>query len=402
MLFLSRLLRRSVELKSPTIVLITDRTDLDEQLSNNFVESKEFIGDKEVVSIETRDDLGEKLRGKASGGVYLTTIQKFTDAISLLSDRDNIICISDEAHRSQLNLDQKVKVTEDEVKTTYGYAKYLHDSLPNATYIGFTGTPIEETIDVFGGIVEEYTMRDSIRDGITVRLIYDGRFVKAVLDSEKLAQIEEYYQKCLDSGSNEYQVEESKKSISIKNIIGDHDILTQVATNFIQHYENRVNEGATVAGKCMFVCADRNIAYDFYNIVKDMRPEWVEERKAPIGVELTEEEEKKLKPMPMMKIVATRRKDDAKELYDMLGTDEDRKEAATQFKDINSNFKIAIVVDMWLTGFDVPSLATMYVYKPMHGYNLMQAIARVNRVFKDRYKITPREYRIRLRDMEKR
>lgn len=382
MLFLTRLLMRSVELKSPTIVLITDRTDLDEQLSNNFVESKEFIGDKEVISIETRDDLGEKLRGKASGGVYLTTIQKFTDAISLLSDRDNIICISDEAHRSQLNLDQKVKVTEDEVKTTYGYAKYLHDSLPNATYIGFTGTPIEETIDVFGGIVEEYTMRDSIRDGITVRLIYDGRFVKAVLDSEKLAQIEEYYQKCLDSGSNEYQVEESKKSISIKNIIGDHDILTQVATNFIQHYENRVNEGATVAGKCMFVCADRNIAYDFYNIVKDMRPEWVEERKAPIGVELTEEEEKKLKPMPMMKIVATRRKDDAKELYDMLGTDEDRKEAATQFKDINSNFKIAIVVDMWLTGFDVPFLDTIYIDKLLkQEHNIIQTISRVNRAF---------------------
>ena len=213
MLFLTRLLMRSVELKSPTIVLITDRTDLDEQLSNNFVESKEFIGDKEVVSIESREDLGNRLRGKASGGVYLTTIQKFTDAISLLSDRDNIICISDEAHRSQLNLDQKVKVTEEEVKTTYGYAKYLHDSLPNATYIGFTGTPIEETIEVFGDIVEEYTMRDSIRDGITVRLIYDGRFVKAVLDSKKLAEIEEYYKECLDSGSNEYQVEESKKSI---------------------------------------------------------------------------------------------------------------------------------------------------------------------------------------------
>lgn len=382
MLFLTRLLMRSVELKSPTIILITDRTDLDEQLSNNFVESKEFIGEKEIVSIESREDLGDKLRGKASGGVYLTTIQKFTETISLLSDRDNIICISDEAHRSQLNLDQKVKIKKKEAKKTYGYAKYLHDSLPNATYIGFTGTPIQETIDVFGDIVEEYTMRDSIRDGITVRLIYDGRFVKAVLDSKKLAEIEEYYRKCLESGSNEYQVETSKKSISIRNIIADKDILTEVAKNFIDHYENRVNEGATVAGKCMFVCADRNIAYDFYNIVKDMRPEWVVERKAPLGVTLTEDEEKKLKPMPMMKIVATRDKDDAKELYDMLGTHEDRKKAAIQFKDIKSNFKIAIVVDMWLTGFDVPFLDTIYIDKLLkQEHNIIQTISRVNRAF---------------------
>ena len=382
MLFLSRLLMKSSELESPTIVLITDRTDLDDQLSAIFQEAKEFIGDKEIVSIESREELGTKLRGKASGGVYLTTIQKFEEKLNLLSDRSNIICISDEAHRSQLNLDEKIKITDKEVKKTYGFAKYLHDSLPNATFVGFTGTPIDETLNVFGDIVEEYTMRDSIRDGITVRLVYDGRFAKAVLDPEKLAEIEQYYEDCLNSGSNEYQVEESKKSIGINNIIGDENILKDVADCFIQHYEARISEGSSVAGKCMFVCADRKIAYKFWKILKDKRPSWIEERKAPVGIELTEEQEKKLKPMPMMKIVATHTKDDEKALYDMLGTDEDRKEAATQFKDINSNFKIAIVVDMWLTGFDVPFLDAIYIDKLLkQEHNIIQTISRVNRAF---------------------
>lgn len=383
MMFLTRLLVRSKELNSPTIVLITDRTDLDEQLSNSFVVSKDFIGDNDIASVETREDLKTKLDGKASGGVYLTTIQKFTDDLSLLTDRGNVVCISDEAHRSALNLDQKLKIKDGEVTTTYGYATYLHNSLPNATYIGFTGTPIDETIEVFGPIVESYTMKDSIADGITVKLIYDGRFVKAIIDSEKLKEIEEYYQQCLDEGANEYQVEESKKkSVGILNIIGDKDILRKVAENFIQHYENRVNEGASVAGKCMFVCANRPIAYEFYKIVKELRPEWVIEKKCPDGVVLTEEEEKKLKPMPMMKMVMTRGKDDEKELWEMLGTNEDRSEAALQFKNIKSNFKIAIVVDMWLTGFDVPFLDTIYIDKPLvQEHNIIQTVSRVNRAF---------------------
>jgi type I restriction enzyme R subunit len=383
MLFLSRKLMRSEELHSPTVLLITDRTDLNDQLSNNFVTSKNFLGDKEIINIFSRDDLKEKMNNKTSGGIYLTTIQKFTEALTLLSERDNIICISDEAHRSQLNLDQTIKITKDEVITNFGYAKYLHDSLPNATYIGFTGTPIDETINVFGDIVEEYTMRDSIRDGITVRLVYDGRFVKAILDSEKLIEIEKYYKKCLDDGSNKYQVEESKKkSFSIRSIIGDKNILRDVAENFIEHYENRVKEGSTVAGKCMFVCADRLIAYNFYKIVREMRPDWTTKKKHPDNIFVSEEEEKRLEPMPMMKMVMTRGKDDPAELYEMLGTNEDRKEAANRFKDINSNFKIAIVVDMWLTGFDVPFLDTIYIDKLLkQEHSIIQTISRVNRAF---------------------
>lgn len=383
MLFLSRLLMRNEELHSPTIILITDRTDLDIQLSENFTQSKRFIGDKEVLSILSRDDLKEKLQGKASGGVYLTTIQKFTESLDLLTDRNNIICISDEAHRSQINLDAKRVITEEEIKTTYGYAKYLHDSLPNATYIGFTGTPIDETLKVFGNIVEEYTMRDSIRDGITVNLVYDGRFVRAILDNKKMLEIEDYYKECLANGSNEYQVEESKKkSINIKSIIGDKDILTEVAKNFVEHYENRVNEKSTIAGKCLFVCADRSIAYDFYNIVKGMRPEWVVEKKVADGINATKEELDKLKPMPMMKMIMTRGKDDPKELYEMLGNDDDKKEDAKQFKNIKSNFKIAIVVDMWLTGFDVPFLDTIYIDKLLkQEHSIIQTISRVNRSY---------------------
>ena len=383
MLFLTRLLVRSKELSSPTIILITDRTDLDEQLSNSFVVSKDFIGDNDIECVASREDLKNKLSGKMSGGVYLTTIQKFTSDLSLLSDRGNIICISDEAHRSQLNLDQKMKLKNDEVITTYGYAKYLHDSLPNATYVGFTGTPIEETIDVFGPVVEEYTMRDSIKDEITVRLVYDGRFVKAVLDSDKLKEIEDYYKKCLDTGANVHQVEESKKKVfNIRSIIGHKEVLTKVAKFFVEHYENRVTEGSTVAGKCMFVCADRNIAYDFYKIVKDMRPDWVVERKSPDDSKLSDDQLNKLTPMPMMKMVMTHDKDDPAELYNLLGNDEDRSNAATQFKDINSNFKIAIVVDMWLTGFDVPFLDTIYIDKLLtQEHNIIQTISRVNRAF---------------------
>ena len=374
--------------KSPTILIITDRTDLDDQLSKQFVASKQFIGDNNVISIESRDKLREELQGKPSGGVYLTTIQKFTEDTQLLTDRYNVICISDEAHRSQINLDMKVKVTEKGVNKTFGFAKYLHDSLPNATYIGFTGTPIDATVEVFGDIVgHPYTMTEAVKDEITVNLVYDGRAAKVTLREDKLREIEEYYDKCASLGASEEQIEESQKAVAhLDAIIGDPDRLKAVAKDFVSHYEKRVEEGSTVAGKAMFVCANRLIAYAFYLNLMELRPEWKEKRKAPEGVELTEKEEKELKPIEKVRLVMTRNKDDEKELYEMLGTKEDRKELDRQFKNVKSNFKIAIVVDMWLTGFDVPCLDTIYIDKPIQQHTLVQTISRVNRVYegKDR------------------
>jgi type I restriction enzyme R subunit len=184
---------RSEYFESPTIVLITDRNDLDTQLSEQFVSAKNFIGDNTVISVESRANLRELIQGRQSGGVFLTTIHKFTEDTELLTNRTNVICISDEAHRSQVNLDQKVKVTEKGVTKTYGFAKYLHDSLPNATFVGFTGTPIDATLDVFGKVVDAYTMTESVKDEITVRIVYEGRAAKVLLNNSKLKEIEDYY-----------------------------------------------------------------------------------------------------------------------------------------------------------------------------------------------------------------
>ena len=387
MMFLTRMLMKSKFFRSPTILIITDRTDLDDQLSKQFVGSKKYIGDDTVVSIDSREKLRQELQGRTSGGVYMTTIQKFTEDLQMLTDRANVICISDEAHRSQINLDQKVKITDTGVERTYGFAKYLHDSLPNATYVGFTGTPVDATIEVFGGVVDAYTMTEAVRDGITVNLVYDGRAARVTLDQDKIRQIEDYYAQCEREGANEHQIEESKKAVAnMEVIIGDPDRLRAVAQDFIDHYENRVAEGATVAGKAMFVCANRNIAYDLYKIIIELRPEWAVKKICADGAELTEKDKKELKPIEKVRMVMTRNKDDEPELYDMLGTKEDRKELDRQFKNIKSNFKIAIVVDMWLTGFDVPSLDTIYIDKPIQQHTLIQTISRVNRVYEGKDK----------------
>lgn len=382
MLFLTRMLMRSPEFHSPTILVITDRTDLDDQLSKQFIASKKYIGDETVVSIDSREALRQELQGRTSGGVYLTTIQKFTEDLELLTDRTNVICISDEAHRSQINLHQKIKVTDEGVERKYGFAKYLHDSLPNATYVGFTGTPVDGTIEVFGPVVDAYTMTESVKDGITVNLVYDGRAAKVTLDQDKVKEIEDYYAQCAVEGANEHQIEESQKAVAhIDAIIGDPDRLRVVAEDFVKHYETRVAEGATVAGKAMFVCSNRKIAYDFYRIVVGLRPEWAEKKICPDGVELSDKEKKELKPIEKIKLIMTRNKDDEPALYEMLGTKEDRKEYDRQFKNVKSNFKIAIVVDMWLTGFDVPALDTIYIDKPIQQHTLIQTISRVNRVY---------------------
>ncbi|WP_333878570.1 type I restriction endonuclease subunit R [Flavobacterium sp.] len=387
MLFLSRLLMRSTHFKSPTIVLITDRTDLDDQLSAQFTNAKGFIGDENIVSVESRAHLRELLQGRNSGGVFLTTIHKFTEDTQLLTDRFNVVCISDEAHRSQTNLNQKVKQTELGVKKSYGFAKHLHDSLPNATYVGFTGTPIDATIEVFGEIVDAYTMRESVADEITVPLVYEGRAAKVLLHNDKLKEIEAYYEKCAEEGSNENQVEESKKAMSQMNVIlGDPSRMKELANDFVKHYEKRVEEKSSVRGKAMFVCSSREIAYAFYQNILALRPEWGVAQEAEHPELLSDKEKRELVPIERIKMVMTRSKDDPKELYDLLGTKEYRKELDRQFKFEHSNFKIAIVVDMWLTGFDVPFLDTIYIDKPIQRHNLIQTISRVNRKFEGKEK----------------
>lgn len=382
MLYLSRLLMKSVELSSPTIVLITDRTDLDDQLSEQFTNAKIFINEEKILSVESRADLRSKLQGIKGGGVYLTTIQKFTEDTELLTDKSNVICISDEAHRSQINLDQKLKITDEGVEVKFGFAKYLHNSLPNATYVGVTGTPIDGTLAVFGEIADAYTMKESVEDEITVQIVYEGRAAKVLLNEEKLKEIEEYYEKCAEDGANEYQIEESKRAVAqMEVILGDPKRLKLLANDFVEHYEKRIEEGASVKGKVMFVCSNRTIAYELYKEIIALRPEWSEIKACEEGLELTEEERREIKPIEKIKMVMTRNKDDEKKLYDMLGTKEDRKELDRQFKNAKSNFKIAIVVDMWLTGFDVPFLETIYIDKPIQQHSLIQAISRVNRVY---------------------
>ena len=387
MLFLARLLMKSVDLASPTIVLITDRTDLDDQLSGLFTNGKGYIGDESVISVESRDHLRKLLKGRNSGGVFLTTIHKFTEDTALLTDRTNVICISDEAHRSQVNLDQKLKITEDGVKRTFGFAKYLHDSLPNATYVGFTGTPIDATLDVFGEVVDAYTMTESVADEITVPIVYEGRAAKVILDNSKLQEIEKYYDECAEAGASDYAIEDSKKTMAnMGAILGDSQRIATLAADFVAHYEKRVSEGSTVAGKAIFVSSSRQIAYDLYKQVIALRPEWAEVRVCAEGVELSEKQRKEILPMEFIKMVMTRGQDDEKTLYNLLGNKDERKKFDTQFKKAESNFKIAIVVDMWLTGFDVPFLDTIYIDKPVQRHNLIQTISRVNRKFENKQK----------------
>lgn len=362
MLFLTRQLMRSRELASPTIILITDRTDLDQQLSVQFSESRQFTGDDQIVSIQSRRQLRELLGGRKSGGVFLTTIHKFNEDTDLLSHRANIICISDEAHRSQTNLQEKLTTTEEGVRRSYGFAHHLHRSLPNATYVGFTGTPIDATIEVFGEVVDTYTMTESVADGITRRIVYEGRAARILPDAHKVNEIEVYYKQCEQEGSTPEQIEASKRAVTqMERILGDVGRLRMVAEDFIKHYEGRIEEGSSACGKAMIVCMNRRIAYALYLQLIALRPEWEQDG--------------------FLHLVMTRHKDDTPKLYQLLGTDEDRQALAQSFKQADSAFKIAIVVDMWITGFDAPCLDTMYIDKPLQRHTLIQTISRVNRVY---------------------
>lgn len=300
----------------------------------------------------------------------------------MLSDRSNIICISDEAHRTQTGVGAKLKKTDKGVFTTYGFGHYLRTSFPNATYCGFTGTPIDETIAVFGDVVDSYTMKESSDDGITVRIAYEPRLARVILSDEQAKEIEKYYERCAQEGSTEEQIEESKRAMSKMNaILGHPDRIKKLAADIVSHYESLCAEKPEIVQKAMIVCADRKIAFRVLKAIEALRPNWTVKRKAENEDELTQEQLDKLEALPKINLVATQGQNDEKELYDLCGSKEYRKMLDKQFKNTDSNFKIAIVVDMWITGFDVPSLAVMYIDKPLQKHTLIQTISRVNRVF---------------------
>lgn len=403
MLFLSRLLalRDRDAFENPTMVIITDREDLDRQTSELFVSSKRYLHDNNVRSIESRHDLQKVLgvetsdlpkvaeeptyysvTGAESGGVFLTTIQKFCESTGLLSNRSNIICISDEAHRTQTGVGSKLKKTDKGVFTTYGFAKYLRDSFPRAIYCGFTGTPIDETIAVFGDIVDSYTMKESSDDGITVRIAYEPRLARVILSDEQAREIQKYYDKCTEEGSNPEQVEESKRAMSeMKRVLGHPERMKKLAMDIVTHYEALTAQKPEIVQKAMIVCADRTLAYRLLKEIIALRPDWNKPRRSENDAALSKSQLEKLMPLEKIKLVATQGDNDEKELYDLCGTKDYRQMLDRQFKNNNSNFKIAIVVDMWITGFDVPSLAVMYIDKPLQKHTLIQTISRVNRVF---------------------
>lgn len=384
MLFLSRLItqRDNEAFNNPTIIILTDREDLDTQTSELFVTATKYLHEEDVRSIESRDDMEKTLKDRPSGGVYITTIQKFCEKTGLLSKRSNIICISDEAHRTQTSIGAKLKKTDKGVFTTYGFGYYLRTSFPNATYCGFTGTPIDETIVVFGDVVDSYTMKESSDDGITVRIAYEPRLARVIVSDEQAKEIQKYYEQCAEQGSTEEQIEESKRAMSrMTAILGHPDRLHRLAVDIADHYDALCTERPGIIQKAMIVCADRPLAFQVLKEILSIRPDWGIARKAEDESTLSKEQLDKLIPLPKINLVATQGQNDEKELYDICGTKEYRKKLDKQFKNDYSNFKIAIVVDMWITGFDVPSLAVMYIDKPLQKHTLIQTISRVNRVF---------------------
>lgn len=384
MLFLSRLIaqRDNETFNNPTIIILADREDLDTQTSELFVTATKYLHESDVRSIESRKDMEQTLKDRPSGGVYITTIQKFCESTGLLSDRSNIICISDEAHRTQTSTGSKLKKTDKGVFTTYGFGHYLRASFPNATYCGFTGTPIDETLAVFGDIVDSYTMKESSDDGITVRIAYEPRLARVVLSDEQAKEIQKYYEQCATQGSTEEQIEESQRAMSkMTAILGHPDRVKKLAADIVQHYESLCAEKPEIVQKAMIVCADRALAFRVLKEIVSIRPEWGEAKKAEDESQLSKEELDKLMALPKVNLVATQGQNDEKDLFEACGTKEYRKKLDKQFKNNNSNFKIAIVVDMWITGFDVPSLAVMYIDKPLQKHTLIQTISRVNRVF---------------------
>lgn len=395
MMFLARQLSlRCKELGSPTIVMIVDRDDLQTQAGKLFLRSEDFLSLGTAKIIKDREHLKRELSIRKTGGFFICTIQKFCEEIGELNTRNNIICFSDEAHRSQVKMDSQLKVkdkvdnnaTDGEQKLgafiTKPYAEHLRTAFPNATFVGFSGTPIEETIQVFGDIVDSYTMQQAVDDEITTELKYIPRIAKVTLDSEKVKQIDTYYKQCADEGATEEHIGASKKAMSAMEVIlGDDERLDRLAVDIIEHYTKACDNKADVVQKAMIVCSKRKIAYKLLQKFKAHKPEWFEEKKSPDDSKLSKEELKKLSPMPTIAMVATRGKDDPKDMYDYLGDKSRNKKLDDAFKQENSNFRLVIVVDMWITGFDVPCLTYLYNDKPLQKQTLIQTISRVNRKY---------------------
>ena len=366
MVFYAHLLQE--ELNSPTIVVITDRNDLDDQLFGQFSKCKDFLR-QTPIQAENREHLRSLLEGRKANGIIFTTMQKFENYDSALSQRRNIVVMADEAHRGQYGLTEKIKITKnkdgEEIATkVIGTARMIRNSLPNATYIGFTGTPIStkdrSTREVFGNYIDIYDMTQAVEDGATRPVYYESRVVKLKLDQETLKLIDNEYE-IMANNADEEVIERSKKELSrMDAILGADDTINSLVDDILYHYEN--NREHLLTGKAMIVAYSRPIAMKIYQRILELRPNWTQK----------------------VAVVMTSGNNDPEEWRDIIGNKKYKNELAKKFKDNESELKIAIVVDMWLTGFDVPSLATMYIYKPMAGHNLMQAIARVNRVYKDK------------------
>ena len=385
MVFYAHLLQQAVD--SPTIVVITDRNDLDNQLFGQFSNCKDFLR-QEPVQAESREHLKTLLDGRKANGIIFTTMQKFEESSEPLSDRKNIIVMADEAHHGQYGLAEKIKTTKDEngnliAKRTIGTARIIRDSLPNASYIGFTGTPISRedrsTIEVFGDYIDIYDMTQAVEDGATRPVYYESRVIKLKLDDKVLAQIDAEYD-FLAQNADEEVIEKSKHELGkMEELLGNEKTINSLVDDILDHYENERQYLYT--GKAMIVAYSRAIAMKIFDRILELRASWAgTTSQVTVGSKLITVPGDDAK----VAVVMTESNKDPEEWRAIIGNKKRKQELAKRFKDNDSPLKIAIVVDMWLTGFDVPSLATMYVYKPMESYNLMQAIARVNRVFKDK------------------
>ncbi|MDO5035776.1 MAG: HsdR family type I site-specific deoxyribonuclease [Porphyromonas sp.] len=390
MMFLARQLSlRTPELGSPTIVMIVDREDLQSQAGKLFLRSEEFLSLGTAKIIDSRADLKAEMSLRNSGGFFICTIQKFCEETGLLNERHNIVCFSDEAHRTQVRLNTQLKIKdkseggkEDSLGAfvTKPYAELLRVAFPNATFVGFTGTPIDDTIQVFGQIVDSYTMQQSVADGITRDIKYIPRIAKVTLETEKVQQIDAYYQQCAEEGATEEDIAKSKRAMSAMEVIlGDDERLGRLAVDIIEHYTQACDNRPDVVQKAMIVCSKRHIAYRLLQKFRELRPDWFEERKSPDDSRLPREVLDRLTAQPTIAMVATRGSNDPTDMYQYLGDKRRIKELDEAFKAPESNFRIVIVVDMWITGFDVPCLTYLYNDKPLQKQTLIQTISRVNR-----------------------